>query len=87
MEPRVVGLVHDAHASAAQSLDDAVVRERLTEEWIAAGLNIIAAAPSGELPCGQIDRRSGQKAVSVVVGVEQRADFVLQLRVAAAGAP
>ena len=38
-QPRIFGLVHDAHAAAAQLLDDAVVRERLTDQRIAAGLS------------------------------------------------
>ena len=47
---------------------------------------VIAAARSGELACGQIDRRSAEKRGGAVVGGEQRTDFVLQLFVAAAGA-
>ena len=44
LQPRVLGFVHDAHAAAAQLLDDAVVRERLTDQRIGAGLDVIAAA-------------------------------------------
>ena len=35
LQPRILGFVDDAHAAAAQLLDDAVVRERLTDQWIA----------------------------------------------------
>ena len=71
---------------AADPLDDAVVRERLTDERIAAGRDVVAAARSGQLPRGEIDRRSAEKAAGAVVCREQRANFVLQLLVAAAGA-
>ena len=37
-EPRIFGFVQHAHAACADPLDDAVVRERLTDERIAAGL-------------------------------------------------
>ncbi len=33
MQPRVLGLVDDAHAAAAQLLDDAVVRDGLADHW------------------------------------------------------
>ena len=87
LQARILGLVHDTHAAAAELLDDAVVRERLTDQGVAAGPDVVAAAPSGELACGQIDRRSAEKRVGAVVRLDQRADFVLQLLVAAAGAP
>ena len=35
LQPRILGFVHDAHSAAAQLLDDAVVRERLTDQRIA----------------------------------------------------
>ena len=34
MQPRVLGLVHHAHAATAQLLDDAVVRNDLIDHWI-----------------------------------------------------
>ena len=83
MKPRVFGFVHHAHAAAAQLLDDAVVRERLTDQRIAAGLTAVVAVLSGELACGEIDRRGGEKAVRTVVRGEQRMDFFLQPSVAA----
>ena len=61
LQPRIFGFVDDAHAAAAELLDDAVVRERLTNQWIAAGLTAVVAALSGELACGEIDRRSGEE--------------------------
>ena len=82
-QPRVFGLVHDAHAAATQLLDDAVVRERLTDQRIAAGLTAVVAALSGELACGEIDRRSAEEPVGTVVCGEQRTDFVFQPLVAA----
>ena len=78
--------VDDAHTAAAELLGSAVVRERPTDQRIPGALPVIAAV-SGELACGQIDRRSGEKAVCPVVCGEQRQDFVLQLFVAVAGAP
>ena len=44
VQPRIFGFVDDAHAAAAQLLDDAVVRERLTDQRIAAGLTAVVAA-------------------------------------------
>ena len=82
----IFGLVHDAHAAAAQLLDDAVVRERLADQWIAAGLTVAVAMANRDLACGQIDRRAGEKAVRVVVRGEQRAKLAFQLPVGAAGA-
>jgi hypothetical protein len=83
-EARVVGLVNDAHAAAAQPGDDTVVRERLTDQRIAAGLTAVVAAFSGELPCGEIDRRGAEEPVGPVVRGEQRTDFVFQALVGAA---
>ncbi len=83
-QPRVFGLVHDAHAAATQLLDDAVVRERLTDQQIAVGLTAVVAALSGELACGEIDRRSAEEPVGTVVCSEQRTDFVFQPLVGAA---
>ena len=82
-QPRIFGLVHDAHAAAAELLDDAVVRERLTDQRIAAGLTAVVAALSGELACGEIDRRSAEEPVGTVVCGEQRTDFFFQPLVAA----
>ena len=84
VQPRVFGFVDDAHAAAAELLDDAVVRERLTDQRIAAGLTAVVAALSGELACGEIDRRSAEEPVGTVVCGEQRTDFVFQPFVAAA---
>ena len=64
-------------------LDDAVVRERLTDQRIAAGLTAVVAALSGELACGEIDRRSAEEPVGTVVCGEQRTDFFFQPLVAA----
>src|SRR5215213_3529482 len=83
-QPRVFGLVHDAHAAATQLLDDAVVRERLTDQRIAAALTAVVAALSSELACGEIDRRSTEEPVGAVVCGEQRTDFVFQPLVGAA---
>src|SRR5687767_11564482 len=83
-QPRVFGLVHDAHAAATELLDDAVVRERLTDQRIAAGLTAVVAALSGELACGEIDRRIAEEPVGTVVCSEQRTDFFFQPLVAAA---
>ena len=69
------------------SLDDAVVREGLTEQWVVAGLYIVAAALSLQLACGQINRRNTEEVVGTIVCGEQRTDFARQLFVAAAGAP
>ncbi len=44
VKPRVYGLVDHAHAAAAELLDDAVVRERLTDQRIGAGLTAVVAA-------------------------------------------
>ena len=60
---------------------------RLTDQRIAAGLEVVVDAPSGELACGQIDGRSAEKAVRAIVCGEQRADFVLEVLVAVAAAP
>jgi hypothetical protein len=62
------------------------VRERLTDQRIAAGLDVVAAAASGELAGGQIDRRSAEKAAGAIVRGEERADFVLQPCVASTSA-
>ena len=86
-QPRILGLVYDAHSAAAQLLGDPIVRERLTDQRIAAGTAAVAAALSGELACGKIECGSAEKAVGTVVGGEQRADFVLPWLVAGAGAP
>ena len=83
VKPRIFGFVHHAHPAAAELLDDAVVRERLTDQRIAAGLTAVVAALSGELACGEIDRRSAEEPVGTVVCGEQRTDFVFQPLVAA----
>ena len=44
LQPRILGFVDHAHPAAAQLLDDAVVRERLTDQRIAAGLAAVVAA-------------------------------------------
>src|SRR6185436_18727395 len=58
VQARIFGFVHHAHPAAAELLEDAVVRERLTDQRIVAGLTAVVAALSGELACGEIDRRS-----------------------------
>ena len=92
MQPRIFGFVDHAHPAAAELLDDAVVRERLTDQRIAAcpersrraGLTAVVAAFSGELACGEIDRRRAEETVGTVVCGEQRTDFFFQPLVAAA---
>ena len=84
MKPRILGFVHHAHPAAAELLDDAVVRERLTDQRIAAGLTAVVAALSGELACGEIDRGSAEEPVGTVVCGEQRTDFFFEPLVAAA---
>ena len=83
VKPRIFGFVHHAHPAAAELLDDAVVRERLTDQRIAAGLTAVVAALSGELACGEIDRRSAEEPVGTVVCGDERSDFVFQPLVAA----
>jgi hypothetical protein len=78
VKPRVFGFVHHAHPAAAELLDDAVVRERLTDQRIAASLTAVVAALSGELACGEIDRRSAEEPVGTVVCGEKRTDFFFQ---------
>ena len=91
LQPRVLGFVDDAHAAAAELFDDAVVRQRLTDQSIGIGLGavvaVVTAVGSGELTCGHVDGRSAQKAAGAVVCGEQRADFLLDLRVAGARVP
>ncbi len=85
VQPRVFGLVDDAHAAAGQPGDDVVVRERLVDQRIAAGLMVAVAALAGELACGEINRRSREEALGMVVCGEQRPDLVLQPLVATTG--
>ncbi len=59
------------------------MRERLTDQRIAAGLTAVVAALSGEGAGGEIDRWSAEKAVGTVVCGDERSDFVLQPLVAA----
>jgi hypothetical protein len=82
VEPRILGFVDDAHAAAAQLLDDAVGRERPTDQRIA-GLTAVVAALFGEIACGESDRRSAEEPVGTVVCSEQRTDFFFQPLVAA----
>ena len=50
VKPRIFGFVHHAHPAAAELLDDAVVRERLTDQRTAvAWLPVDRAALAGEL--------------------------------------
>ena len=59
------------------------MRERLTDERIAAGRDVVRTALSSELPRGQINRRTAEEAVGTVVCGEQRTDFFFQPLVAA----
>ena len=86
VKPRILGLVDHAHPAAAELADDAVVRERLTDQGVALGVTAADAALSRQLACGEVDRWSGEKAVGAVVCGEQRTDVAFQLLVAAAGA-
>jgi len=44
LQPRILGLVDDTHASAAQRFDDSVVRERLTNQGIPVGPEVDTVA-------------------------------------------
>ena len=59
------------------------MRERLTDQRIAAGPTAVVAALSGELACGEIDRRRAEELVGTVVCGEQRTDVFFQPLVAA----
>ena len=67
VQPRIFGFVDHAHPAAAELLDDAVVRERLTNQRVAAGLTAVVAALSGERACGEINRRRAEEPVGTVV--------------------
>jgi hypothetical protein len=84
VKPRIFGFVHHAHAAAAELLDDTVVRERLTDQRIVAGLTAVGAGLPGQLACGEIDRRCAEEPVGTVVCGEQRTHFVFQRLVGAA---
>ena len=84
VQAQILGLVHHAHAAAAEPRDDAVVRERPADQGIDAGLAVSGAVRPGEPACGQLDGRIGKKAVGPVVCGEQRAHLVLEPLVAAA---
>src|SRR6266487_4849921 len=84
VKPRIFGFVHHTHPTAAELLDDAVVRERLTNQRIAAGLTAVVVALSGELARGVINRRRAEESVGTVVCDEQRPDFFFQQLVSAA---
>ncbi len=91
LQPRILRLVDHAHPPGAQLLDDAVVRERLTDQGTVPGPDmldaVVEATPAfSKRACGDTNRRSGEKLVGAVVGRKQRPYLLLQLLVAAAGA-
>ena len=59
------------------------MRDRLTDQRIAAVLTDVVAALSAELACGEIRRRSTEEPVANLVGGQQQTDFFFQPLVAA----
>ena len=67
VQPRVFGFVDHAHSASAELLDDAVVRERLTDQRVDLRLTAALAARFGEFACGKIKGRSAEEPVGAVV--------------------
>jgi hypothetical protein len=90
LQPRVLSFVNHPHPTATEFLDDAVVRQRLAEQWIVPDPEtlggVVAARPSSVLARSHADRRPAEETAGPVVGSEQRPHLLLQLLVVAAGA-
>jgi hypothetical protein len=83
IEPGVFRFVDHTHASAAKLLHDAIVGDRLAEEWFLASFKTLGIV-AGNRSRGHLNRRRRQKRAGLSLRLEQGADLALQRHIAGA---
>src|SRR5215510_9005695 len=81
MEPDIVRLVDDAHSAGAKLLDDAVMRERATDQRVRGVARVVAFTAQRR---GHLKRGLFQEVLCILLRRQQRPDTAFQPLIAGA---